>query len=218
MSAAKGPADAVDTVLLDLGQVLVRWDPRPALRPAPGGGHDGAPELTDAALEAFVDGPFRELNGRLDRAARWTDLRPAVVRSAPEHVALMDRYVARYPASLGGPVPGTHELVVALRERGTRLFGLTNWSGELFRHAAPAAPAVDLLEDVLVSGREGVSKPDPTIFRRAVDRFGLVPGRTLFVDDSAANVEAAAALGFRTLLFLDAAGLQQTLTDLGLLA
>ncbi|PJI85598.1 benzoate/H(+) symporter BenE family transporter [Luteimicrobium subarcticum] len=197
-----------DTVLFDLGQVLVGWDPRGALA--------GAPGVSASELDAFLGGPFVDLNRRLDRAPTWDALRADVTRSAPEHVALMDWYVARFPAALRGPVPGTPELVAELRERGVRLVGLTNWSGDLFRHAVPAAPAIGLLEGVVVSGHEGVAKPDPAMFRVAVDRFGLVPARTVFVDDAAANVEAAAALGFRAVRFTGATDLRATLADLGL--
>ncbi|MEK8228965.1 HAD-IA family hydrolase [Oerskovia sp. M15] len=83
-------------------------------------------------------------------------------------------------------------------------------------HRRAAAPAVGLMEDVLVSGRVGLIKPDPRIFEVATERFALEPARTLFVDDSVANVTAAAELGFRTLRFEDAAGLRTTLHGLGI--
>ncbi|WP_308121947.1 HAD-IA family hydrolase [Actinotalea ferrariae] len=71
------------------------------------------------------------------------------------------------------------------------------------------------LEDVLVSGREGLAKPDPRIFELAVERFGLERQRTLFTDDSRVNVEAAARVGLRAELFTSHAALRRTVRALG---
>ena len=55
-----------------------------------------------------------------------------------------------------------------------------------------------MLEDRVVSSQEKLVKPDPAIFAQLIERGGLQPEGTLFIDDSLANVQAAAALGFRT--------------------
>jgi 2-haloacid dehalogenase len=70
---------------------------------------------------------------------------------------------------------------------------------------------------VVVSGREGVVKPDPAIFRILIERHDLVPGSTVFVDDSLANVAGAQSVGLRALHFTDAPRLRSDLEDLGLL-
>ena len=98
----------------------------------------------------------RALLGRRARG-RW---RP----SAPEHLPALDVYVEHFADTLVGPVPGSDDLVRDLRALGVRLLGLTNWSAETFHLAEPAAPAIGLLEDVLVSGEVGVAKPDPRVF------------------------------------------------------
>ncbi|WP_251150946.1 HAD family phosphatase [Cellulosimicrobium sp. Marseille-Q4280] len=196
---------AVDAVLYDFGNVLVGWDPYRAYD-----GHDA-----EVVETFFADVDFPALNHGRDAGATWAEARAAVARSHPHHVDLLDRYLTHFTATLSGPVEGSAELVDELRGLGLRLYGLTNWSAELFHHAADAAPATTLMDDVLVSGREGLAKPDPAIFERAIGRFGLDPRRTLFTDDSAANVDAAARLGFRTHLFRGTPGLRALLRDLG---
>ena len=113
-------------------------------------------------------------------------------------------------------MPGSDDLVRDLRALGLRLLGLTNWSAETFHLAEPAAPAIGLLEDVLVSGEVGVAKPDPEVFALLTGRFGLRPERTVFVDDSAPNVAAAAAAGFDAVLFTTADALRADLAARGL--
>ncbi len=205
MTTRRAPERAIDAVLYDFGNVLVGWDP-----------YGAYPGVDRAAVDAFfADVDFRTLNHERDAGATWLDARARVAATHPHHVGLLDRYVEQFPATLTGPVEGSAELVDELRDLGLRLYGLTNWSAELFRHAAPAAPATTLMQDVLVSGREGLAKPDAAIFTLAIDRFELDPARTLFTDDSPANVDAAARLGLRTHLFEGTPGLRAALHGLG---
>lgn len=208
MTAARGGSE-VDAVVLDLGNVLVTWDPARAF----------AGRRTDAEVRRFfADVDFPALNLRQDAGRPWSQARAEVAARHPEHVATLDLYVERFADALPGPVPGSAAVVDDLRAAGVRVLGLTNWSAETFHHAVPAAPVIGRLEDVVVSGREGVAKPDARIFRIVAERFGLVPARTVFVDDSPANVDAAAALGFQAVLFTDAAALRADLVARGVLA
>jgi putative hydrolase of the HAD superfamily len=110
--------------------------------------------------------------------------------------------------------PCTLRILVASACRGTRLALLSN-------APHPQADAIDrfgwakLFAHRLYSCRLGVAKPEPTIFERALDVTGAAPGETLFVDDKAANTEAAARLGLQTLTFSSVADLARTLSDLG---
>ena len=53
----------------------------------------------------------------------------------------------------------------------------------------------------MVSAEEGAAKPDPAIYRIALRRLGVKPREAVFVDDVAANVEAACALGMHGVQF-----------------
>jgi len=77
----------------------------------------------------------------------------------------------------------------------------------------------DFLRDfdgVVVSGEEGLVKPDPAIFKLLIQRFKLTPSRSLFVDDSQANIDTAQALGFQVHHFTRPELLPPHLTALGL--
>lgn len=188
-------AAAVAAVVLDLGNVLVRWDPY--------GPYEG--RLPRADVDAFFgDVDFPEFNRLQDAGRPWAVARREVAERMPQHLRAIDVYVEHFRSALPGPVEGSAELVRDLVASGVRVLGLTNWSAETFHHAEPVAPAIGLLEAVLVSGEVGLAKPDPRIFRLLAERFSLDPARTVFLDDSAPNVTAATAEGFDAVLFTTA--------------
>jgi 2-haloacid dehalogenase len=107
------------------------------------------------------------------------------------------------------------DLLRELKDHGYRVFGMTNLSLEGYSTVLTQCPFVRLLEDVIVSGREGVSKPNPRIYQILLERHKLLPEETLFIDDAAANVEAAQALHFHGHVFKSPQGLEAHLIKLG---
>jgi 2-haloacid dehalogenase/putative hydrolase of the HAD superfamily len=105
----------------------------------------------------------------------------------------------------------------ALAAAGVPQFGLTNMAGPVWPTIEPMAPAVRHLKAVVVSGDEGMIKPEPAIYHLACERSGLRPDQLLFVDDSAVNIQAAAELGFHVLHFTDPSLLEPGLKTHGLL-
>jgi 2-haloacid dehalogenase len=203
--AEHGPPSAV---VFDLGGVLVDWDPRHLYRRL----------LPADEVEAFLDEiGFVEWNRAMDAGGSWAEGVEALAGRHPHRRELIAAYPARFGETLAGPVPGTSDVLRELHDRGTRLLALTNWSAETFPHAEATFDFMRFFEGVLVSGVEGVAKPDPAVFGLLVERYGLTPARTVFVDDSPTNVAAANAAGLRGLLFTDAERLRRDLTALGLL-
>ena len=197
----------IETVVFDFGQVLVGWDPRRVWADSL------TPEQAEALLEE-VD--FAVVNRQLDAGASWADLRPEVEARLGERVQHLDTYLQEYHRSLTGPIPGMSDLVEDVRSAGVRPVGLTNWAAETFHHAPASAPIIGTIEDVLVSGREGLAKPDPAIFALTADRFGLDPEHTAFLDDSPANVAAARDAQWHAHVFTGADDARAWLTGLGL--
>ena len=195
-------------VVWDLGNVLIRWEPYLAV--AAGVGEDEA--------RRFLDGfDFGAWNHTCDAGRTWPEALAALERDHPEWLPHGRAYYDNFPRALAGEVPGTAALVRRLREAGVRQCGLTNWSDELYHAHAPGRyDVLALLDDVVVSGTEGIAKPDPRIYRVAAERAGLPPERLVFVDDSAPNVAAARALGMHGLVFTGADRLRDELRELGL--
>jgi 2-haloacid dehalogenase len=158
-----------------------------------------------------------EWNAEQDRGRPFAEGVAGLVERYPVHAAAIAAYHERWPEMLGGDIPGTVEVLAELRAAGVPLYALTNWSAETFVIARERFEFLEWFDGVLVSGEERMIKPDPAIFELLLDRFGLDPGAAFYVDDSPANVAAAAALGFDAVRFHDPGRLRRDLAERGLL-
>jgi 2-haloacid dehalogenase len=199
----------ISAVVFDLGGVLIDWNPRYLYRTL----FDD-----DEAMEDFlatVTTP--EWNKAQDAGRPWSEAVEELATRHPERRALIEAYWRRWPETLGDAIVQTVAVLDELRSTGVRLFALSNWSGETFPVARPNYPFLEWFEGIVISGDEGVVKPDPRIFAVLTDRYGLVPEETAFIDDQVDNVEAAGRLGFRPIRFVDAGTLRNDLGALGVL-
>lgn len=98
------------------------------------------------------------------------------------------------------PLPLTKDFA-ALKSMGKKIYALTNYGWDAFDRVYAKFDFFKELDGILVSGREKVWKPMPEIYQLMCSRFDLVPQRTLFIDDSPVNIQAAAALGWQTWLY-----------------
>lgn len=196
-------------VVWDLGNVLVDWDASRAIAA-------GVGEAEAARFLAAEDFDFRAYNHGPDSGLDWDAAEAEVARSHPHWLEHCRAYRAHFPASLVGEVPGTADLVRTLHTAGVPQWGLTNWSHELYPHAPRMFEVLALLDDVVVSGTEGLAKPDPRVYELLVARTGRPLADLVFVDDRPENVEAACALGMAGLVFTGADALRADLRGLGL--
>ena len=191
------------SVIFDVGRVLFDWDLR----------HLFAKLIADEAeLEWFVTHVVTpQWHFQHDAGRPLTDMLPERKAEFPDHAALIDAYAARFNETIPAPMPGSLELVERLDAAGVPLFAITNFGHEFWEGFRPTQPIFDRFRDIIVSGTEKLMKPDPAIYRLAIERFGIDPAGALFVDDVAANVAGAESLGIAGHLFKGAAMLERDL-------
>ncbi len=200
----------VDAVVWDIGHVLVQWSIRYLYEKL----IDDQAEL-DWFLAHAVTVPW---HFRHDGGEPLADLIAEKVAEYPEHRALIEAYAPRWLETIPGPIEGTPGLVEALAARGVPQFAITNFGADTWAMFRPTFPVLDHMGDVVVSGIERLAKPDPAIFQLAAQRFGHAPERMLFIDDNAANIASAAALGWQVHHFTRGAeALEADLRALGVL-
>jgi 2-haloacid dehalogenase len=207
---ASAAGAAVDTIVFDLGGVLIDWDPRYAYR--------ALFAEDEAGMERFLaEVCTSDWNHSLDAGRSMAEAIDALVALHPEKAELITAWWERWPQMLRGPIDGTVEILETLHADGVPLYALTNWSAETFPIARERFPFLGRFRDIVVSGEERLAKPDRAIFDRLVMRAGLDPRRSVFIDDVPRNVAAAEAVGFTGILFIDPADLRHRLGTLGFL-
>jgi len=199
----------IAAVVFDLGGVLLDWNPRHLYRDLFHG--------DDAAMERFLaEVCTPEWNAELDAGRPWDEAIETLSREHPAERELIAAFRDRWIEMLGGAFRDTVAVVTDLRDSGIPLYALTNWSAETFALARPRYPFLDWFAGIVVSGAEGIRKPDPRIFRLLLDRYGLRAATTVFIDDVEENTRAAAALGFAVVHFQGGDALRRDLARLGL--
>lgn len=197
-------------VVFDLGNVLIRWDPHPAV--ARGVGSEEATRFL-----AADDFDFLAWNHVQDTGSRsWAEAEDELARTHPHWHRHARSYRAHFGLSLLGPLEENVAVLRDLAAAEVPLYALTNWSTELFPHALQRFDFLGLFHDIVVSADEGLAKPDPDVFdvlRRRIDR---PLQECVFVDDSAANVAAAAAAGMDAIHFTGREPLRPALQVRGL--
>jgi 2-haloacid dehalogenase len=203
------PATATATaVVFDVGNVLLEWDPRRLYRKL-----SDDPERIESFLTRVCNA---EWNHRIDLGEPWDDLIAELAAAHPAHRAWIHAYRQRWDEMLGDLIAESVAALDCLKAAGVPVFGLSNFSTQTWPIAVARYDVLTAFDDVVLSGDVRLAKPDPAIYDLAARRFGVTPSRTLFVDDRADNVAAAAAAGWLTHHFTDPAGLQPALARLGL--
>jgi len=100
------------------------------------------------------------------------------------------------------PVEGMAGLVGELKGKGYHIFLLSNAAVDVPDYWAKV-PGSEYFDDICVSAFEGVIKPQPEIYERAIRKFGVDPAECVFIDDVTANIEAAYNAGMQGIVFHD---------------
>ncbi|HEX3906532.1 MAG TPA: GNAT family N-acetyltransferase [Mycobacteriales bacterium] len=196
------------TVVFDLGGVLIDWSPRRLYR-----------ELIDDPVElehflAEVASP--QWHDLQDRGRPMAEAIAELAAQHPDQAALIEAFNTRWPEMFGGAYPATVDIVRELAAAGIRLLALTNYPAEKFAAARADFEVLSAFEGIVVSGEEGIAKPDREIFDRLLERYDVDPGSTVYIDDRAEHVETARQLGLAGVVYTGAATLRDDLARLGL--
>ena len=188
--------------------MLVRWDPR-------------------FLYETLVDDPaelewfLREVvplswHTRHDLGESFANTIPERQCLFPEHAHLIALFRDRWDDTIGDPIADNVALLERLDDSGIPVFALTNYSAETFPAFPQRFPFAQRFRDVVVSGREGMVKPDPRIYDLALRRFGLTANRAVFIDDRRDNITAARERDMIGLHYTSTGRLRRDLAALGL--
>ena len=195
--------------MFDVGGVLLDWDPRCLYRKL---------FANEAEMEWFLAEICSPTwHAPHDRGFSTAASCAELAFRHPELSELIWAWSCRSEEMIGGVDAGSVEVLRAVREAGLPCYALTNMEAETYPLRLERFPFLGWFDGTVVSGREGVAKPDPAIFRRLLDCFGLTPSTTLMIDDTQENLETASQLGIQTILFRSSRQLQTDLEVVGVL-
>lgn len=184
---------AIKNIVLDMGNVLLSWEPEAFSRRAAGNEEDAA--VLNSALFDTPEWILKDA-GQIDDGEV---LRISLARTPERLHDTLRALFAQWPGWMA-PIPGAEAFTRKVKEAGLKLYLLSN-AGKRFPRAMEKQPFYPRFDGMMVSAHEKVAKPDPRIYQRLYERFSLLPGECLFVDDMAANVEAAERTGMAAHLF-----------------
>lgn len=200
--------EPVRAVLFDIGGVLLDWDPRHLYRQLIDDPDEMERFLAEVCTAAW--------NATLDAGRSFDEACAELAAEHPERADLINAW-KRQADMIAGEVPGTTAIVDRLADRGVPRYLLTNMPAAVFDERQATYRVLQRFDGAVVSGRDGVMKPTQEAFAFVAGRFALDPATTLFIDDSAGNVDGARAAGYVAHHFTGAAALESELRSLGLL-
>jgi len=201
----------ITAVIFDLGGVFIGWDPVSIYVDV----FDGDHEKAQWFINHICTMDWNEAQDAGRSIEEGTRLK---IKEFPQHEHLIRKYYDDWENMLTGTIDGTIRILEQLQTKNEhQLFALTNWSAETFPVALERYSFLQIFEDIVVSGKIKMKKPDSKIYQYSLKQFNLLAENALFIDDNLRNVEAARKEGIHSIHFISPQQLEQELIALGIL-
>lgn len=195
------------TVIFDIGNVLLRWDPRNLYRKV---------FSDEAEMEWFLSTICtNQWNLEQDRGRDWEEAVALLVKDYPAHETAIRAYHDRWEETVAGVIEDNVAVLGRLRDAGVSNYCITNFSSPKLDLSKKRYPFLAGFDGIIVSGDEQLLKPEPAIYNLLLSRYGLTAEDCIFIDDSKANVEGARAVGMHAIHFVDGVDLAAELRPHG---
>ena len=194
----------INTIIFDLGGVLIDWNPRHLYRKI---------FNTEEEITWFLENVCTaEWNDQQDAGRSFEEATLELLAKFPNHEVAIRAWYGRWQETIGGAIPETVELLKEIKAQGKyKLYALTNWSAETFPWALDNFEFLHWFEGIVVSGIEKTRKPFPEFYQILFDRYQINPAQAIFIDDNYNNVVGAGKVGLPTIHFQTAAQVRAAL-------
>jgi 2-haloacid dehalogenase len=200
----------IDTVIFDLGGVLIDWNPRHLYRKI---------FETEEEIEWFLQNVCTsDWNEQQDAGRSFEEATHELLAKFPEYEVPIRAWYDRWEETIKGSIPDTVEILSQLRDRKKyKLYALTNWSEQTFPWALNNFDFLHWFEGIVVSGHEKTRKPFPEFYQILLDRYQIDPAKSIFIDDVQRNIMGGQAAGIPGIHFQSPLQLKNELQKLGVL-
>lgn len=194
----------INTIIFDLGAVLIDWNPDYMYRSIFNDEQEMRHFLTNVATSDWNE--EQDAGRSLQEGTEW------LVAKHPQHEENIRAFYGRWIEMLGDAFEGTVEIFKELKESGKyKIYALTNWSAETFPMAQQKFDFLNWFDGVVVSGEEKMRKPAPEFYQILLDRYNVNPAESLFIDDNYRNILAAEKMGINCIHFTTSDKLKEEL-------
>lgn len=183
----------INTVVFDLGGVLIDWNPDYVFKTIF--------QKEEEMREFFRTVCTPDWNEEQDAGRTIKEGTDLLIQQFPDHEKNIRAFYDRWPEMLGGPIHGTVQIFRELKQTGYKTYALTNWSAETFPVALDKYLFLHWFDGRLVSGEEKTRKPFKGFYETLIKKFRIDPRSSVYVDDNARNLVPAKELGFTTVHF-----------------
>jgi 2-haloacid dehalogenase len=200
----------IDTVIFDLGGVLIDWNPRYLYRTI---------FKTEDEVTWFLENICTsEWNDHQDAGRTFAEATEELLAKHPDWEIPIRAWYDRWEETISGPIHETVEILKTFKEsKNHKLYALTNWSAESFPIAQKKFDFLHWFDGIVVSGEEKTRKPFPDFYKILFNRYTVVPSNAIFIDDNLKNVEGGREMGLNVIHFQSPAQLRDELKTYGLI-
>ena len=198
----------IKNILFDMGNVLIHFDRKAFLDRL---------DISEEDKQLLLREVFLSVEWvQMDRGTlREETAEPLMCQRLPEHLHSAVHSLVSLWDNPMLPIAGMAELVEELKDNGYGIYLLSNASVRQHEYW-PKIPGWQFFDGKIISADEKVMKPHPDYYLRALDRFKLIPGECVFIDDVSANFEGAMYCGIPGIVFYgDAKLLRRQLREKG---
>ena len=142
-------------------------------------------------------------NLKQDAGRKIQDAETDLISTYPEYEKEIKMFYKNHRNMIQKVYLKSVEILKYLKENEHECYVLSNWSSETFVGMKKDYPFLNLFDDLIISGKEKLVKPNPNIYQLAINRFNLKPNDTVFIDDKIENILAAKNFGFRIIHLTD---------------
>ncbi len=200
----------INTIIFDLGGVLIDWNPDYVFDK----NYFESQEKRDFFFQQVCTPDWNENQDAGYPIQKATEEKLA---EFPEWEKPIKDFYGRWVEMLGGPIQGTLDIFKKLKQHDNlKFYALTNWSAETFPIALDRFDFLQWFDGRVVSGEEKMRKPFPEFYHLLLKRYNVQPEEALFIDDNLRNIKAAEAIGIKSIFFKEPAQLDVELKNIAI--
>ncbi len=122
-----------------------------------------------------------------------------LIKKYPKYKIPIKAFYGRFLEMIEGVYEENLKIALDLKRQGKKIYVLSNFPGDQFDKYMKQNRYLEEFDDMIISGKVGLKKPDIKIYQLALKKFDCIPSQTLFIDDRPENTDSAKELGLNVI-------------------